>query len=50
MREAVGQGLQRLIDAQGMESRAALAAWVADGNLLEMRAAAVAVAEPDALV
>lgn len=50
MREAVAQGLQRLINAHGKECRATLADWVAGGNLLEMRAAAAAVAEPDTLV
>jgi hypothetical protein len=46
MREAVCFGLQRLLEAQKGETLAALESWVAGGDLLQMRAAAAALAEP----
>jgi hypothetical protein len=49
MREAVRTGLQRLLAARGQDTLRALAGWVAGGDLLEMRAAAAAVAEPSLL-
>ncbi len=49
MREAVRMGLQRLLAARGQDTLRALAGWVAGGDLLEMRAAAAAVAEPSLL-
>ena len=49
MREAVCFGLQRLLTKRRQDTLKALAGWVAEGNLLEMRAAAAAVAEPGLL-
>lgn len=46
MREGVAMGLQRLIAAHPQRTVAALQDWIADGNWLELRAAAAAVAEP----
>ena len=49
MREAVCFGLQRLLATRRPETINTLAEWVADGNALEMRAVAAALAEPDLL-
>ena len=46
MREGVCFGLQRLLAGRRRDTLEALEAWVAAGALLEMRAAAAAVAEP----
>jgi hypothetical protein len=46
MREAVAMALQRLAASRGSETWQALEAWIAEGGLLEMRAAAAAIAEP----
>jgi hypothetical protein len=46
MREAVAMALQRLAASRGSETWQALQAWIGEGGLLEMRAAAAAVAEP----
>jgi hypothetical protein len=46
MREGVAMALQRLAASHGSETWQALHAWVAEGSLLELRAAAAAVAEP----
>lgn len=46
MREGVAMALQRLAASRGSETWQALQAWIAEGGLLEMRAAAAAVAEP----
>jgi len=46
MREAVAMALQHLAATRGSEIWQALQAWIATGSLLEMRAAAAAVAEP----
>jgi hypothetical protein len=50
MREGVCFGLQRLIAVHPQQIAAALEGWVADGNWLELRAAAAAVAEPALLL
>jgi hypothetical protein len=50
MREAVCFGLQRLLAQRCSDTLAGLEGWVRDGNPLEMRAAAAAVAEPRLLV
>lgn len=49
MREGVAMGLQRLLARRGQETLEELAGWVDDGALLELRAVAAAVAEPDLL-
>jgi hypothetical protein len=49
LREAVAQGLQRLLAARWRETYTALTDWVAAGDFLEMRAAAAAVAESSLL-
>jgi len=49
MREAVRFGLQKLLARRGRDTLAAFEGWIAGGNLLEMRAAATAVAEPPTL-
>jgi len=46
MREAVSFGLQRLLARQGIETLKELERWINVGALLELRTAAVAVAEP----
>jgi len=46
MREAVAMALQRLAASHGSATWQALQAWIGEGGLLEMRAAAAAVAEP----
>jgi hypothetical protein len=46
LREAVAQGLQRLLAVEPRETCAALANWAVEGDLWEMRAVAAAVAEP----
>src|SRR5574341_689913 len=46
MREGVAMALQRLAASRGSETWQALQAWIAEAGLLEMRAAAAAVAEP----
>ena len=46
MREAVCFGLQRLLAQRSRDTLKELEGWVADGDLLEMRAAAATVAEP----
>lgn len=49
MREAVCFGLQRMLARRGPDVFMALEAWLPDGSLLELRAAAVTVAEPASL-
>jgi hypothetical protein len=49
MREAVAMGLQRLLAQRKADVFQALAGWIAAGSLLELRAAAAAVAEPPLL-
>ena len=46
MREAVCMGLQRLLPGRGREVLKQFEEWVADGDFLEMRAVAAAVAGP----
>jgi hypothetical protein len=46
MREGVAMALQRLAARRGSTTWQALAGWIKQGGLLEMRAAAAAVAEP----
>lgn len=46
IREAVCFGLQRLVAKRGWETLTKLEQWIFDGTLLELRAVAVAVAEP----
>jgi len=46
IREAVCFGVQRLIRKRGMDTLNHLERWIIDGTLLELRAVAVAVAEP----
>lgn len=49
LREAVCFGLQKMLVKRGQDTLAALQAWVEGGDLLQMRAAAAAVAEPKLL-
>jgi hypothetical protein len=49
MREAVCFGLQRLLAKRSRDTLRELEGWVTHGDLLEMRAAAAAMAEPDIL-
>ena len=49
VRESVAFGLQRLLQAESDATLTALETWGVDGDLLEMRAAAVAVAHPPLL-
>jgi hypothetical protein len=49
IREAVSSGLSRLLQARPDSALEALELWVAGGDLLEMRAAAAAVADPPLL-
>jgi len=49
VRESVAFGLQRLLQAESDATLTALETWGGDGDLLEMRAAAVAVAHPPLL-
>lgn len=49
MRESVCFGLQRLMASQGRDILKELDAWIRDGDVLEMRAAAATVAEPTML-
>jgi len=46
MREAVAVGLQYMLCASPMNTMETIQSWINDGNPLEMRAAAAAVAEP----
>jgi hypothetical protein len=46
MREAVCFGLQRMLAQNSLETLKELESWLIDGTLLELRAVAVAVAEP----
>jgi hypothetical protein len=49
MREAVPMALQKLLSSRTRDTLKELERWVAGGDLLEMRAAAAAVADPAAL-
>jgi hypothetical protein len=46
MREAVRMGLQRIMAARGQYAWDELGRWITNGSLLELRAAAAAIAEP----
>ena len=46
VRESVRFGLQKLMAKRGRDTLKELEAWITDGDLLEMRAAAATVAEP----
>jgi hypothetical protein len=49
MREAVCFGLQRLMARRDQDTLKELEGWVINGNMLEMRAVAAAIAEPELL-